>query len=171
MADFRVDGQGYEREPNWKRQAGQGEEDQSQVQTRGRVVTPDHVAWKGFREWWDVHVPFQELLGRYGVGIEGPSEQSPKRECRWFPMESSVPQTPREVWRCISTNLLRSTSMRNSDRALMVGAGRGLVCCLSLRPLPQSHSRIPGMSKASLATSRECPYQSDGAHLKEVKAL
>ena len=77
-------------------QAGQGEQ-KAKPSADQRSVSPTRslMAWKGFRGWWDIHVLFPRAVGEvWGVEMEGPSEWSPKREYRWFPVESGVPQTP-----------------------------------------------------------------------------
>ena len=56
--------------------AGQGEEKtKPSADQRPVSHTRSLMAWKGFREWWDVHVLFPRAVGEvWGVGMERPSE-------------------------------------------------------------------------------------------------
>lgn len=78
-----------------KERQGRGEEkDKASVgpEQLSHTRSPEYL--KGFREWWDVHVLFQELLGRKWGWGGGTRQQSLKRSVGGF-LWSPVPLNPR----------------------------------------------------------------------------
>ena len=146
---------GNKLEKNLSTLQGRVKRRQSQVQTRGQLVTPDH--------WWPKASGndgtsmsfFWELLGRYGGwGWRDPVSGAQRGSIGGF-LWRLVCLKPQEAWRYPykpSTQHIREDQWQS----LMVGAGRGTcpAVCPST-PAPHSHSKNPWDEWACLAIPRE----------------
>ena len=84
-----------------KNQAGQGEEKtKPSADQRPVSHTRSLMAWKGFREWWDIHVLFPRGVGEvWGWGWRDPVSRAQRGSVGGF-LWSPVCLKPQEVWRC-----------------------------------------------------------------------